>query len=144
MHFLTLCRWPTRKTCGYQRRSGRNRDREHWRSWAQDNVSKEHTDCMEHRHNRLGHTKSVAVRHILYHSRVVPFVCGGTRTSLGRVYIPTTPIFHYYGTFSRSNPFSTLVLPELLRRLMHGRSTCAGSQLFPIVGRLLCCRPIPL
>jgi actin-related protein 2 len=34
---LTWHRWPTRRTCGYQRQNGRSREHAHWRSWAQDN-----------------------------------------------------------------------------------------------------------
>lgn len=34
---LTRHRWRTRRTCGYQRQSGRSREHVHWRSWARDN-----------------------------------------------------------------------------------------------------------
>tara|TARA_R110002003_G_scaffold235_9_gene17020 strand:+ start:4868 stop:6067 length:1200 start_codon:yes stop_codon:yes gene_type:complete len=44
-HRLTLFRWPTRKTCGYQRQSGRSRGRGHWRNWAQDDTTRQHTRC---------------------------------------------------------------------------------------------------
>lgn len=33
------CRWRTRRICGYRSRSGRSKDREHWRSWERDNAS---------------------------------------------------------------------------------------------------------
>jgi len=38
---LTRCRWQTRRTCGYQRRNGRSRAPEHWRSWVQDDADAE-------------------------------------------------------------------------------------------------------
>ena len=35
---LTWRRWPTKKTCGYQRKSGRSRDHVHWKSWGPDEI----------------------------------------------------------------------------------------------------------
>jgi hypothetical protein len=57
---LTLSRWPTRRTCGYQSKSGRSRARERWRSWARDSASKGHSDCTGLLHINLWSYKSIA------------------------------------------------------------------------------------
>jgi hypothetical protein len=59
---LTLLRWPTRRTCGYQRQSGRSRAHGRWRSWERDSASKEHTDCMGLFHSHLWWHKSICSR----------------------------------------------------------------------------------